>query len=98
MKVIHYTIIIIHDKRLKKGMLVVKLSSPKTGSVFAAKLAIGVQIRDRVPGQTKLSETSALTGLTLLRHKRWLSILIFILIFGDSSTFNFVLCVLQMII
>ena len=32
-------------------MLVVKLSSPKSGSQFAAKLAFGVQIRDRVQGK-----------------------------------------------
>ena len=63
MKVIpYYTIIIIRDKRLKKkGMLVVKLSSPKTGSQFAAKLAFGVQIRDRVQGVPFLSTECSMT-------------------------------------
>ena len=55
MKLIPYTIIIIHDNRLKKKyaccQIIVTLSSPKTGSQFAAKLAFGVQIRDRVQGQ-----------------------------------------------
>ena len=49
------TIILIHDTRLtKKSKLGVKLSSPKTGTRFAAKLAFGVNIRNRVPGKVYL--------------------------------------------
>ena len=48
----YYTIKLINGKRLKKkSMFVVKLSSPKTGSRYTAKLAFGVNIRNRVPKQ-----------------------------------------------